>query len=143
MKEFILKTREFNEMFMQIPSTQNPIELIYLRTQLLKEEISELKTAVINDDKKEIIDALCDIQYLLNGTIDLLGFTEQFETAFKEVHRTNMTKFLSSLNDVQRTIEDYTNAGVKCHYTEKNGKYAIIREDGKLIKPIGWEKPKL
>jgi hypothetical protein len=82
-------------------------------------------------------------RYNLNGTIDLLGFTEQIETAFKEVHRTNMTKFLSSLSEVQRTVEDYTNAGVKCNYIEKNGKYAIIREDGKLIKPIGWEKPNL
>ena len=44
-----------------------------LRTALLKEEISELEVALLEEDRIEILDALCDIKYVNDGTANELS----------------------------------------------------------------------
>lgn len=43
-----------------------------LREALLKEEIAELEEAIANDDRVEILDALCDIKYVNDGNANLI-----------------------------------------------------------------------
>ncbi len=84
-----------------------------LRVRLLKEEVRELQYSITVGDA---LDALTDIQYILDGTYLQLGFHRFKDAAFAEVHATNMRKL------------------------GPDGK-PIIREDGKILKPEGWVPP--
>lgn len=63
-----------------------------LRINLLREELNELEEALDNDDVIEALDALVDIQYVLDGAFLALGFHAVKDKAFDEVHRSNMSK---------------------------------------------------
>lgn len=63
-----------------------------LRINLLEEEVSELKEALENNDMVEVLDALTDIQYVLDGAYLSFGLQHLKETAFAEVQRSNMSK---------------------------------------------------
>lgn len=97
-----------------IPDTEDPM----LRIELLQEELNELKDAIGNNDLVEILDALGDLQYILDGTILTFGMQNIFEQAFNEIHRSNMSKL------------------------DENGK-AIFREDGKILKSNNYSPPQL
>ncbi|MFA5592162.1 MAG: nucleoside triphosphate pyrophosphohydrolase family protein [Micavibrio sp.] len=63
-----------------------------LRINLLQEELDELKEALANDDPVETLDALVDLQYVLDGAFLSFGMQGVKEAAFDEVHRSNMSK---------------------------------------------------
>ena len=111
---------EFNESF-EIPKLDvpglGPNELIELRIKLLTEEVQEYAEAARSGDLVEVLDALADIGYILAGTIINHGMQAIYDDAFNEVHRSNMAKLV-------------------------NGK-VIRREDGKVLKPEGWQPPQL
>lgn len=86
--------------------------------QCLVEEVGELGQALGNHDKVEILDALCDLQYLVDGTFIACGMAHLKDAAFAEVHRTNMAKLW----------EDGA---------------PRIDTSGRIQKPIGWEGPEL
>jgi hypothetical protein len=93
-------------------------ELGKLRLKLLKEELQELENAILADNKVEILDALTDLQYVLDGTYIAFRLKEVKQLAFEEVHASNMSKI-----------------GV-------DGK-PIYREDGKILKGPNYFKPNL
>lgn len=68
------------------PKTNN------LRIGLLKEEVQELKEALEAGDMVEVLDALTDIQYVLDGAYLSFGLQHLKEVAFAEVQRSNMSK---------------------------------------------------
>lgn len=43
------------------------------RDSLLREEIKELQYAIVDNNRVEILDALCDIKYVNDGTANMLG----------------------------------------------------------------------
>jgi len=63
-----------------------------LRINLLQEEVDELKEALENNDIVEVLDALTDIQYVLDGAYLSFGLSHLKEPAFAEVQRSNMSK---------------------------------------------------
>jgi len=63
-----------------------------LRVGLLEEEVQELKEALENNDIVEVLDALTDIQYVLDGAYLSFGLSHLKETAFAEVQRSNSSK---------------------------------------------------
>lgn len=87
-----------------------------LYLELVGEEVGELMTAIANEDRVEQLDALIDILVVTIGAIHSGGFDA--EGAWKEVMRTNFAK-----------IGD-------------DGKVRK-REDGKVLKPVGWTPPDL
>lgn len=89
-----------------------------LRLYLLREELIELSRALAEDDKVATLDALTDLQYVLDGAYLALGFAHLKDEAFAEVHRANMSKLGS------------------------DGK-PILREDGKIMKGPGYTPPNL
>ena len=111
---------EFNKAF-EIPYLTKPglssDDLIELRIKLLTEEVQEYAEAARSGDLVEVLDALADIAYILAGTVINHGMQEVYDEAFNEVHRSNMAKLV-------------------------NGK-VIRREDGKVMKPEGWQPPQL
>lgn len=84
---------------------------------LIDEEVSELKEALEAKDRVEQLDALIDILVVTIGAIHSGGFDG--EGAWKEVMMTNFAKVDSTTGKV------------------------IKREDGKILKPKGWQEPKL
>lgn len=72
------------------------------RDSLLREEIKELREAIVDNNRVEILDALCDIKYVNDGTANMIGRTQEdnelvlcyyFETAF------NIDEYLELLTD--------------------------------------------
>ena len=120
MNPIVKSLLEFNEAF-EIPYLKEPglssDELIELRIKLLSEEVEEYAEAARTGDLVEVLDALADIAYILAGTIINHGMQEIYDDAFNEVHRSNMAKLV-------------------------DGK-VIRREDGKVMKPEGWQPPQL
>ena len=89
-----------------------------LRVDLIKEETKELEYALEHRDLVEVLDALCDLQYVLDGAFLVFGLGNVKEAACTEVHRSNMSK-----------------AG-------PDGK-PIVREDGKILKGGLYSPPDL
>ena len=84
---------------------------------LIDEEVSELEEAVMANDRVEQLDALVDILVVTMGAIRAGGFDG--EGAWKEVMDTNFAKIDPDTGKVRK------------------------REDGKVLKPEGWQPPKL
>ncbi|MCE7885989.1 MAG: phosphoribosyl-ATP diphosphatase [Alphaproteobacteria bacterium PRO2] len=63
-----------------------------LRINLIAEELEELQEALKNNDIVETLDALIDLQYVLDGAFLSFGLHDVKEAAFAEVHRSNMSK---------------------------------------------------
>ena len=84
---------------------------------LIQEEMKELFAAVLVQDRKEQLDALIDILVVTIGAIHSAGFDA--EGAWKEVMQTNFAKIDKETGKVRK------------------------REDGKVLKPIGWIPPDL
>lgn len=120
MNPIVASLLEFNNAF-EIPKLEtpglSPDELIELRIKLLTEEVQEYAEAARAGDLVEVLDALADIGYILAGTIINHGMQHIYDDAFNEVHRSNMAKLV-------------------------DGK-VIRREDGKVLKPEGWQPPQL
>jgi len=89
-----------------------------LRHVLGKEELDEYIVAAGEEDLIEILDSLADQLYILLGTVCKHGLQNHIAKAFELVHQNNMSKLGPDGNP-------------------------ILREDGKIIKPIGFKKVKL
>ena len=84
---------------------------------LIEEEADELGVAIKNHDQVETLDALIDILVVTIGAIHSMG--ADAEGAWKEVMSTNFAKIDRETGKVRK------------------------REDGKVLKPIGWHPPVL
>ena len=83
----------------------------------MEEEWKELKVALDSGDRVEQLDALLDFIVVTTGAIHSGGFDG--EGGWKEVMRTNFAKIDKDTGKVRK------------------------REDGKVLKPLGWTPPDL
>jgi predicted HAD superfamily Cof-like phosphohydrolase len=88
-----------------------------LYTNLITEEHQEFLEATLSDNRVEQLDALIDILVVTIGAIHSMG--ADAEGAWKEVMQTNFAKIDHATGKVRK------------------------REDGKVLKPVGWKSPKL
>jgi predicted HAD superfamily Cof-like phosphohydrolase len=84
---------------------------------LMDEEWRELKAALLMEDRVEQLDALLDFIVVTIGAIHSGGFDG--EGGWKEVIGTNLAKIDKETGKVRK------------------------REDGKVLKPVGWVPPNL
>jgi predicted HAD superfamily Cof-like phosphohydrolase len=84
---------------------------------LIKEEFEELEVACAADNRVEMLDALLDIIVVTIGAAHSMGADS--EGGWKEVMRTNFAKIDKETGKVRK------------------------REDGKVLKPLGWTAPDL
>lgn len=156
----------FNHPVEETIKTDN-LKLRQLRLKLIFEELEELSSAMdtdvtlynlckdnidkfllskkVNDgdnvDKVESLDALCDIQYVLSGAILSLGYTNVFDEAFSEVQRSNMSKMCLDEIQADDTIKYYKEERqeqLEMTPVEKDGKYIVVRSDGKIMKNVHY-----
>jgi predicted HAD superfamily Cof-like phosphohydrolase len=88
-----------------------------LYLDLMEEEWKELKAALLMEDRVEQLDALLDFIVVTTGAIHSAGFDG--EGGWKEVMATNFAKVDKETGKVRK------------------------REDGKVLKPVGWVAPNL
>lgn len=88
-------------------------------------------------NKVEVLDALCDIEVINNGTILESGLGENYHKAYLQTHNNNMNKAHDLLCEAEKTIQYYEKEKGLTGLTikEKNGKYIVYRSDGKYLKP--------
>ena len=112
---------EFHEAF-GVPTPSSPAippaERCRLRVNLIREELGELEAALNARDIIDAVDALADLQVVLDGTFLELGLGPLKAAAMAEVHRSNMSKLGS------------------------DGK-PIYRADGKVLKGPSYRPPDL
>jgi predicted HAD superfamily Cof-like phosphohydrolase len=88
-----------------------------LYIKLMEEEWKELKVAIDNNDRLETLDALLDFIVVTVGAIHSGGYDG--EGGWREVIGTNLAKIDKETGKVRK------------------------REDGKVLKPLGWTPPDL
>jgi predicted HAD superfamily Cof-like phosphohydrolase len=88
-----------------------------LYTKLIQEEVDELWDANAKADQTECLDALIDILVVTIGAVHSMG--ADAEGAWREVMSTNFAKIDQETGRVRK------------------------REDGKVLKPLGWTPPNL
>ena len=88
-----------------------------LRVSLLAEELEELQEALAAGDMVEVLDALTDLQYVLDGAYLSFGLHHLKEIAFDEVQRSNMSKL------------------------GEDGKPVVRESDGKILKGPNYTPP--
>ena len=111
-----LDQKTFMQASGQTVGENNPQQFALYR-DLIHEEQKELIEAVWQNNRVEQLDALIDILVVTIGAIHSMG--ADGEGAWQEVMRTNMAKIDPETGLVRR------------------------REDGKILKPEGWQPPNL
>ena len=168
MKQTLKDVTEFHRTFgVPVGHEPNvpPIDRIKLRLTLILEELHELAQASgaeaefiemmdrkvkeytpadVEPDPVEVIDALCDLQVVLNGSIIEYGFQHEFDEAFEEVHQSNMSKACDTEEEGRKSIEKYKEEGVPVILEPVNGKFILYRTpDYKVMKNVNWRAPSL
>jgi predicted HAD superfamily Cof-like phosphohydrolase len=113
--------KAFHEKFDLTPAPEPQFldrDTMLFRLNFLHEELSELATAIHEQDLTEVLDALVDIVYVALGTAYLMDLP--FADAWDEVHASNMAK-------VRAVHESESKRGSKAD----------------VIKPPGWAPPDL
>lgn len=152
--DYLYMVSKFHRMFQHpiLPSPTIPDETrCKLREALMTEELAEFVEAVKNKDIVGIADALCDLQYVLSGTILEFGLALKFPMLFSEVQRSNMSKACGSIEEAEETILRYNEMQVtagllvdEMHYEEKDGKFLVYRtKDRKTLKSINYSPANL
>lgn len=90
----------------------------FLRMKLIFEEYKELCEGMRDGNYVKILDGLCDLLYVVYGTAHEFGLGPVLKEAFREVHRSNMSKLGA------------------------DGK-PVMREDGKVLKGPNFTPPDL
>ena len=97
-------------------NTIEDVELLVLKKNLIKEEVEEVFAAIKESNEAHVLKELVDVVVVCVGMADTYGW--DFDTAFKRVHESNMSKL------------------------DDDGK-PIYREDGKVIKSKNYKAPYL
>lgn len=116
-KTTIELVQEFHDKFgcdVNYRPTVDDTELSLFRVSLIAEEFGELTRALEMKDPVKVLDALTDLQYVLDGAYISFGLSKVKQAAFEEVHRTNMLKIADKLDTTH-----------------------------KIQKPKGWQPPNL
>lgn len=178
MNKSLEQVKEFHQLFEHPIGNIDelePLKVRQLRIKLLFEELAELAEASDcrqtmkdlcskyhheaianpkydedgdNVNQIEEVDALCDIQYVLNGKILTAGYQDIFDENFDIVHQNNMTKAHLTLEDAEETCDKndlpVTSSFIKTKELNDGSKvYLVYNKSGKLIKPHNHTKVKL
>lgn len=109
--EFQKKVREFQLASGQpVSDTKRQLtsEERDFRDNLLREEIRELQYAIVDNNRVEILDALCDIVYVALGTCNSMGIEYKFsQRDYYDPLYNDLERALESLYDYSDQNRDY------------------------------------
>ncbi len=110
-----------------------------LAVDLIKEELDELVEAIGNNDKEEVIDALNDLQWVLDRAKLTFGLDN---SSFEELVKSNNTKLCNSIYEAEISQELYANGlhpnkigkHIDTIIEKNNGFYILKNKNGKMLK---------
>ena len=131
------KVKEFQLLSGQ-PVSDTPRELTKeeydFRDTLLREEIRELQYAIVDENRIEILDALCDIKYVNDGTANQMGIKqndEELEIDFNHPINLKLALDFFEYSDITTRVNDVNRAVYSLVYrfdlSLKNFKTALYR----------------
>ncbi len=113
-------------------------KIIKLRIDLMREELNEIEEAIKNKDLPNLCKEIQDLKYVVNGTILAFGLGGMDSEAFKEVHRSNMSKTCDTYEEAKETAIFYQREkGLPTDIIENpiTGTFSVINSrTGKLVK---------
>jgi predicted HAD superfamily Cof-like phosphohydrolase len=148
MANYLKQVAEFHNLMNQ-PVLENPqipaIDRCLLRIALIQEELNELKEGIDKKNLTEILDALCDLQYVVTGSVLEFGMKDIFDEAFAEVHRSNMSKACNTLEEAEKTQIYYLEQrGIETYIVERDSKFFVLNKDNhKQLKSINYSEAQL
>jgi len=148
------KVVDFNCQFGVIKSTdlipqpdiiKNDPKQVEFCLKLIREEVSELETAVKENDYIEMVDALADILYVVYGMGARIGM--DMDVAFDMVHKNNMSKLCETEDDAKESVKHYEANKEKLGYDSPDYKQApdnkhwvvYNKSTNKVLKSIKWK----
>lgn len=168
MNKSLEQVQEFHEVFGHRVGNINelePLNVRQLRIKLLFEELTELAEASDcigtmhylsdcystsdykqdgdNVNQLEELDALCDIQYVLNGKIITAGMQFIFDRELDKVHQNNMSKAHNSGDHARQTMEKLSQPGEIWSAIPYENYWIVTNPAGKIIKPHDHRKVEL
>lgn len=145
---FISEVEKFNDLFGKLnnytPTIPNDVERDFIYN-FIQEELDEYMEAAKNKDIVEVLDAFCDIMYVLSAGIMAYGLKDKFAEAYAEVQASNLSKSCDSEEEAQASTKFREETlGKPCHYEKRGDKYIVYRsEDRKVQKSINYFPPNL
>jgi predicted HAD superfamily Cof-like phosphohydrolase len=143
---FISEVEEFNQLFgklnNKIPTIPEKMERDFIYN-FIQEELDEYKVAADDGDIIGVMDAFCDIMYVLSAGIMAYGLKDKFLAAYGEVQASNLSKSCATEEEADATAKFRTAAsGRPCHFEKRGDKYVIYRsEDRKVQKSLSYFPP--
>ena len=145
---FITEVEKFNQLFgklnNRIPTIPEKMERDFIYNFIL-EELDEYKEAAEKGDIVEVLDAFCDIMYVLSAGIMAFGLKDKFLAAYNEVQESNLSKSCSTEEEADATAKFRAAASQRpCHFEKRGNKYVVYRsEDRKVQKSLSYFAPNL
>lgn len=121
-----------------------------LAISLVEEELQELKDGIKNKDRKEVINAIVDLWWVLsNVSLYSAISVDELQQEFEKVEKSNFSKYCKTFDEAQETVNAYANGThpnkrgeiietyiVSTKYTEYP--FVVKRRDGKILKSINF-----
>lgn len=116
------------------------------------DEYQELQEAINAKDVTAIRDALCDIMVFALGAYHFIGYDADKD--MDVVYQSNMSKFCTNEDELERTKQHYNFLGVKtytggtfpCAWVksarQQTGEDGKNYPEGKFLKNVNWKEPK-
>ena len=145
---FINEVEKFNHLFGKLnnytPTIPEKMERDFIYNFIL-EELDEYKAAAEKGDIVEVLDAFCDIMYVLSAGIMAYGLKDKFLDAYNEVQESNLSKSCSTEEEADATAKFRAAASQRpCHFEKRGDKYIVYRsEDRKVQKSLSYFPPNL
>jgi len=145
---FISEVETFNKLFGKLnnytPIIPEKMERDFIYNFIL-EELDEYKVAANDGDIIGVMDAFCDIMYVLSAGIMAYGLKDKFLAAYGEVQASNLSKSCATEEEADATAKFRAAASQKpCHFEKRGDKYVVYRsEDRKVQKSLSYFAPNL
>lgn len=145
---FISEVEHFNQIFgklnNKIPTIPEKMERDFIYN-FIQEELDEYKESADKGDIVGVMDAFCDIMYVLSAGIMAYGLKDKFLHAYEEVQLSNLSKSCTTEEEADATAKFRAAAsGRPCHFEKRGDKYVVYRsEDRKVQKSLSYFPPNL
>jgi predicted HAD superfamily Cof-like phosphohydrolase len=145
---FITEVETFNKTFGKLnnytPTIPEKMERDFIYNFIL-EELDEYKEAAEKGDIVEVLDAFCDIMYVLSAGVMAFGLKDKFLAAYNEVQESNLSKSCATEEEADATAKFRAAASQRpCHFEKRGDKYVVYRsEDRKVQKSLSYFAPNL
>jgi len=145
---FITEVEQFNQLFGKLnnytPTIPEKMERDFIYN-FIQEELDEYKVAADDGDIIGVMDAFCDIMYVLSAGIMAYGLKDKFLASYGEVQASNLSKSCATEEEADATAKFRAAASQRpCHFEKRGDKYVVYRsEDRKVQKSLSYFAPNL